>query len=94
MEVDDRSCRTIHDNVEEAIETQSPQDLEDANSSDVDSIASSSGALSDFGDLEFDEEDWGNPDYPSLDEMYEELREILGSEQEKELWELSMFISF
>jgi len=94
MEVEDHQCRTVQDDVEEEIETGSPQDIEDANSSDTDSIASSSRTLSDFGDLDFDEEDWGNPDYPSLDEMYEELRDILGSEQEKELWELSMIVAF
>jgi hypothetical protein len=92
MEVEDHQCHTVQDDVEEEIKMESPQDLEDAYSSDVDSIASSSGALSDFGNLDFDEEDWGNPDYPSLDEMYEELREILGSDEEKELWKLSMIV--
>jgi hypothetical protein len=92
-DIDDRSCHTVEDEIDQA---RSLQDLEDPDLNDVGSDvfgSERSEVASDFGDFEFDEEDWENPENPSLEEMYEELREILGPDQEKELWELSMTIS-
>jgi|HubBroStandDraft_1064217.scaffolds.fasta_scaffold151583_3 acyl carrier protein len=85
MEVDSRTCKTVHTHQsDEALES-SDDPITSTDASDVDDL--------NFGDLNFDD-DVLDQDSLMLGEIIQELEEQLGAENQAEIWKLRTYQSF